>query len=147
MKHGGGGVMFWGCFGGGKVGGLKKITGNMDKDVYHQILVHHAMPSGNRLFSGRWIFMQDNDPKHTSGKVKAYLETKTNAKQSRMSVMNWPSQSPDLNPLEMLPELEQVVRAVWSEMPAAKMNTLVARMPHLCEAVLKADGGYFVEKM
>ena len=46
-----------------------------------------------------------------------------------------------------LPELEQVVRAVWSEMPAAKMNTLVARMPHLCEAVLKADGGYFVEKM
>ena len=131
--------------------------------MYHQILVHHAMPSGNRLFSGRWIFMQDNDPKHTSGKVKAYLETKTNAKQSRMSVMNWPSQSPDLNPLEMLweecdrmvkkrkptshPELEQVVRAVWSEMPAAKMNTLVARMPHLCEAVLKADVGYFVEKM
>ena len=62
VKHGGGGVMFWGCFGGGKVGDLKKITGIMDKDVYHQILVHHAMPSGNRLFSGRWIFMQDKDP-------------------------------------------------------------------------------------
>ena len=45
-----------------------------------------------------------------------------------------------------LPELEQVVRAVWSEMPAAKMNKLVVRMPHLCQAVLKADAGYFVAK-
>ena len=97
MKHGGGSVMFWGCFRGGKVGDLKKVDGIMDKDKYHQILVHHAIPSGNRIFKGKCIFMHDNDPKHTSNKVKACLEGKASQKQSRMQLMDWPSQSPDLN--------------------------------------------------
>ena len=63
VKHCGGSLMFWGCFGGGKVGDLKKIEGIMDQHKYHQILVKHAIPSGNRLFRNeRWIFMHDNDP-------------------------------------------------------------------------------------
>ena len=45
------------------------------------------------------IHIQDNDPKLTSGKVKAYMQSKSNAKNSRMSIMDWPSQSLDLNPL------------------------------------------------
>ena len=162
VKHGGGSVMFWGCFGGGKVGDLKKVDGIMDKDKYHQILVHHAIPSGNRIFKGKWIFMHDNDPKHTSNKVKAYLEGKASQKQSRVQLMDWPSQSPDLNPLELLWEhcdrevkkrkptnlaaLEATVREVWSSLQSGKMNQLVARMPALCAATLKANGGYFIEK-
>ena len=39
-------------------------------------------------------FQHDNDPKHTSKVVKAYL---SNAK---FVVLDWPSQSPDLNPIE-----------------------------------------------
>ena len=76
--------------------------------------------------------------------------------------MDWPSQSPDLNPLELLweecdrqvkkrkpsslSELEQVVKDVWVNMDPVKMNKLVARLPALCQATLKAEGGYFVEK-
>ena len=107
--------------------------------------------------------MHDNDPKHTFGKVKKYLSSKSTEKKSRFSIMDdWPSQSPDCNPLEMLWEecdrqvrkrkptnlcqLEETVKSVWENMSASKMNKLVARMPDICKAVLKAHGGYFIEK-
>ncbi len=40
------------------------------------------------------------DPKHTSKLCKSYLERKQSA--GIMSVMEWPPQSPDLNPIELL---------------------------------------------
>ncbi len=47
-----------------------------------------------------FTFQQDNDPKHTSKLCKSYLEKKQSA--GIMSVMEWPPQSPDLNPIELL---------------------------------------------
>ena len=38
--------------------------------------------------------MQDNDPKHTAGIVKTWLDSR------KFSVMEWPANSPDLNPIE-----------------------------------------------
>ncbi len=40
------------------------------------------------------------DPKHTSKLCKSYLERKQSA--GIMSVMEWPPQLPDLNPIELL---------------------------------------------
>ena len=39
---------------------------------------------------------QDNDPKHTSKFTIEWLKKK------RIKVLQWPSQSPDFNPIEML---------------------------------------------
>ena len=37
---------------------------------------------------------QDNDPKHTANTTKDFIRDK------RWKVLDWPNQSPDLNPIE-----------------------------------------------
>ena len=66
VKHGGGNVMVWGCFGSGKVGDLYKVIGILNKEGYHSILQRHAIPCGQRLIGANFLLQQDNDPKHTS---------------------------------------------------------------------------------
>ena len=44
----------------------------------------------------KWIFQQNNDPKHISYLVeKWFLDNDVN-------VMQWPAQSPNLNPIEIV---------------------------------------------
>ncbi len=43
-----------------------------------------------------WVFQHDNDPKHMAKATKEWLKKKY------IKVLVWPSQSPDLNPIENL---------------------------------------------
>ncbi len=97
LKYGGGHVMLWGCFGWDGVGYACKIDGNMDADLYVSILEDELQESLNYWGKNPQgvVFQQDNDPKHTSKKAKAWL------KDHGFEVMVWP-QSPDLNPIEHL---------------------------------------------
>ena len=74
VKHGGDSVTILGCFRGENVGILHKIEGIMAEEVYKDILETIAVPFGEQLFAQQYIFMQDNNPKHTSKICKNFLE-------------------------------------------------------------------------
>lgn len=160
VKHGGGSVMFWGSFMGGNVGDLHRIEGIMKKEQYHSILSHHAIPSGLRLGGPNFTFQEDNDPKHSSKLCRNYLAKKQ--EEGVLRRLEWPSQSPDLNPIELVWEemdrrilkakptseahLLEIVHGVWDNLDYDTLKTLVERLPRLINAVIEAEGGYFDEK-
>ena len=106
-----------------------------------------------------FLLQQDNDPKHSSKLCKNYLGKKQSA--GILSIMEWPAQSPDLNPIELLWEqldrmvrkkcpssqsnLWEVLQEAWGEISSDYLNKLTTRMPKVCKAVIAANGGFFDE--
>lgn len=93
VKHGGGSLMFWGC----GTGNLVKIDGKMNAVCYQKILEQNLHSSARNLRMGHiWTFQHDNDPKHKAKSTCHWLQ------QNKVKVLEWPSQSPDLNIIDPL---------------------------------------------
>ena len=151
VKHGGGGVLVWGCMAASGVGKLQIINGIMDQYVYIDILKRNLRPSTDQLgLTGNYIFQQDNDPKHTSHNARLYLLYNTPGQ------LKFPAQSPDLNPIEHLWEvlerrlrehharskshLQELLQLEWEKIPTETVRNLVASMPNKLRAVIRANG-------
>ena len=151
VKHGGENVMVYGYMGAAGVGELYFIKGNMNSNMYCEILQQNMIPSLQKLGS-RAEFPHDNDPKHTSKTTIALL------KRLRVKVMDCPSMFPDLNPIEHLwgilkrkvevckvsniCQLHDVVMEEWESIPVATCEALVNSMPRRVKTVLDNDGGH-----
>lgn len=155
-KFGGGSLMMWGCMMWDGVGYACKIDGRMDADLYVKILEEDLQASLEHYdkMAEDIIFQQDNDPKHTSKKAKAWFND------HEYQVLSWPAQSPDLNPIEHLwhhlkrklaeyqeppkgiLELWERVEGEWNKIGPEVCQNLIESMPRRVEAVVKANGGY-----
>ncbi|KAK3528161.1 hypothetical protein QTP86_023883, partial [Hemibagrus guttatus] len=137
VKYGGGSVMVWGCFAASGPGRLAVINGTMNSAVYQKLLKENVRPSVCDLKLKRtWVLQQDNDPKHASKSTSEWL------KKNKMKTLEWPSQSPDLNPIEMMwhdlknvvharkpsnvAELQQYCKYEWAKIPPQRCNRLIA---------------------
>lgn len=97
VKHGGAGVMVWGCMSAAGVGELVFIDEIMDKTLYLKILKENLQKSAQKLgIESEYYFQHDNDPKHTAEIVRLWVLYNT------PHTLKTPPQSPDLNPIEHL---------------------------------------------
>jgi septum formation topological specificity factor MinE len=147
-------VMVWGCFSStvGR-GGLFFLPKNqmMNSEVYMGVLKDHLFPFMD--IHGSTFFLQDGAPCHTSKRVMAYLREK----EDEFTVLDWPGNSPDLNPIENvwahmklklkskkvknMKELKAAITTMWVEdMPHAYFQKLSASMPKRLKLVLESKG-------
>ena len=156
VKFGGGNVMVWGCMGWNGVGWATRIEGKMDAELYVSILEDELQETLHYFdkTSTDIIFQQDNDPKHTSKKAQKWFND------HGYTVMKWPAQSPDLNPIEhlwthikrkldeyenppnSLHQLWERVEKEWDIIDKSVCQNLIESMPRHMAAVIKAKGGY-----
>ena len=74
VKHGAGSVMLWGCMAWNGVGKLE-FDETMNADLYNNLLKRNLKSSTKKLRLGnRFLFQQDNDPKHTAKKTKTFFD-------------------------------------------------------------------------
>ncbi|KAG2469659.1 TC1A transposase, partial [Polypterus senegalus] len=150
-RHGGGSIMLWGCFSVAGTGRLVRIKGKMTAAKYRDILDENLLQSALDLRLGRrFIFQQYNDPKHTAKISKEWLQDNS------VKVLEWPSQSPDLNPIEHLwrdlkmavhrqfpsnlMDLERCGKKEWAKLAKDRCAKLVASYSTRLDAVIAAKG-------
>ncbi|KAG2462119.1 TCB1 transposase, partial [Polypterus senegalus] len=149
LKHGGGSIMLWGCFSVAGTGRLVRIKGKMTAAMYRDILDENLLQSALDLRLGRrFIFQQDDDPKNTAKISKEWLQDNS------VNVLEWPSQSPDLIPIEHLwrdlkmavhrrfpsnlMEFERCCKEEWAKLAKDRVAKLVASYSKRLEAVIAA---------
>ena len=152
IKHGTQ-VHVWGSIGIRGVGPLKRIQGTLNAQAYQDQILGDLEQTGPPIAggNGHWVFMQDGAPPHTANTTRNYLA------QKNIEVLDWPSNSPDLNPIEnvwayvqnsltsALPrsanELWESVRNAWAAVPVELLQNLYNSIPTRLDKIIECSGG------
>jgi hypothetical protein len=114
-------------------------------------LNEYLLTGGRLRYGGSWVYQQDNDPKHTAKVTKNWLEANV------PGVLEWPSRSPDLNPIENIwslmkralrgpkfqsvQDLESAILKFWEDLSSETVRNCVMSMKKRCKLVQQAKGG------
>ena len=150
VKHPGS-IMVWACMCSKGRGGLYFLPHNarMNAKSYIDVLQNHLLPF--MTIKGTETFMQDGAPCHTARVVKDWL------RRNGVQTLEWPPNSPDLDPIEnlwcvlkrrlaqlkvrSLRELECELQRIWTTETDENMcKNLVHSMPRRITAALKNKG-------
>ncbi len=114
-------------------------------------LEHFMLPSADKLYGDAdFIFQQDLAPAHTAKGTKTWFND------HGVTLLDWPANSQDLNPIENLwgivkrkmrdtrpnnaDDLKATVKETWASIPPQQCHKLITSMPRRIEAVIKAKG-------
>jgi len=159
VKFGGGSVSVWSCMSWYGPGYIALIDETLDSQLYIKILQEDLKMSIDEwgMAKDELVFQHDNDPKHTANVTKAYLEA-VNITEAEGTLLFWPAQSPDLNPIEHMwaylkkqlgkypeppkscHELWQRISVEWYKIPVEYCRSLIESMPRRIAAVHRAKG-------
>jgi transposase len=144
-------VMIWGTFSASGRGCLVFVP--VGRTVNAQVYLHMLEEKLERtmIISNCTVFQQDSAPCHTAKTVKEWMRSRD------ITLLDWPGNSPDLNPIENLwqimkrkvrrhapksmLDLQYWIKRVWiQEITPNVCQKLVASMPKRIQTVLKNKG-------
>lgn len=141
--------MFWGCFSWDGVGPLVLVEQTMNSEAYVNVLANNFIPW---IRNGQGILQQDGATSHTAQYTTWWLESHS------IQVLDWVSQSPDLNPIENLwdhldrqirkrkplpvskQELINAAQEEWANISVETVRHLILSLPRRVKEIIVAKG-------
>lgn len=159
-NFGGGSVMVWAAFSSvGKLE-LRFVTKRMNGHEYQGVLSHSLLPFLRRYRRFRFKYQQDNAGVHCSKRPRpGFIPMMQWFRDHGIELLEWPSRSPDLNPIENLwgimvrrvyadnrqfqtvDELKQAILEAWDSIETEVLQNLINSMPNRIFQVIQRSGG------
>lgn len=149
-------VHAWGCIGWRGVGPIRKVNGRLNAAKYQTDIIFDVENIGRRLALKRYrrfVFQQDKAPPHRARSTLNLLA------QKGVEVLDWPGNSPVVNPLEHAwayvskllsknppprNELEywESIKRAWGSIPLKVVRSLISSLPRRVQAIVSSRGDY-----